>query len=148
MSFAWQHKDYKNGKWISKTPTHIQIDGNISSIEANKIEVKSVNVKEQENDENLQKQKSFYDLTPSEQDQYVAEFFNNRQNIRQKELEEKYPPFFATAHSTAVFCLAAASIAIQILMIVYQMPYYQVSSGMWVAAYFSVPAIFSLVISN
>lgn len=90
----------------------------------------------------------YSELTPAEQDQYDNEQHRITLIYSQKRLEESYPVVFAKIHALIVFCVSVAAIVIQILIIIFEAPYYQIGGGIWVSVYFFIPAILSIVTSK
>jgi hypothetical protein len=65
-----------------------------------------------------------------------------------KLLADRYPVTFVIVHSIIVILLSLTAIALQIVMIVYQTPYYFVGAGIWVGVYFLISAFLELLISK
>lgn len=72
----------------------------------------------------------------------------NEEALTRMMLERRYPVKFAIAHSIIFIFGCALAFIVQILMIVYQSPYYFLVPGIWVPIYKLVSIILHLVLSE
>ena len=63
-------------------------------------------------------------------------------------IRDRYPKKFAIAHSAIMIILCLTAVVLQIIMIIYQSPYYFIGGGIWSGLYFILCAILALVLSR
>ncbi len=79
--------------------------------------------------------------------EYRQQLKAQRQQFQQKMLEENYPVKYVIGHAILVGALSLTVIVLQIVMIIYKSPNYNIGSGIWVGLYLLIAISLALLIS-
>jgi hypothetical protein len=89
-------------------------------------------------------------LQPNHYEQVMVmrqQLMAQRQQFQQKMLEENYPVKYIIGHAILVGALSLTVIVLQIVMIIYKSPNYNIGSGIWVGSYLLIAISLALLIS-
>ncbi len=79
---------------------------------------------------------------------YKNRMFEKPLSYEDSLVRDHYPKKFATTHSIIMIILSIIVFVLQIIMIVYQSPYYFIGGGLWSGLYFFLCASLALVLSK
>ena len=80
--------------------------------------------------------------------QYRAKLLEKPLSYEDSLIRDRYPRNFAIVHSIIMIILSLTVIVLQIVMIIYQSPYYFIGGGIWSGAYFILCASLAIVLGK